>query len=530
MKFKEFLKNLFASIKDGVSRFFMAFICSSLFFLTLTFVIIFETNNDSVLVPLCMTYCLIGVLSVLLKTTEEYICDKIDRSIQYTVCIIMSLLAFYLIKSNYESLYTLMAYVGIIIALLCFIFFVIMRGENRDASFPKIVSSFVFATAICIVLSTGLSTCIAAFQFLIYSWDNFYKIYLVVNLFVWSVGFVNIFLALVPKKDIPIAQQKIFRTLVLFITLPLYILLITILLIYLAKIVITRNMPVGEINWFASFASLFFIFIVMSVMQYTEKLARIFVKYGGYFLIPVLIMQSIAVFERIAAYGLTTPRTISLVLIVISILFIIGTMVIPKHLNKIALTSGVIALIVTITPFNVIDMPISSQTKILRTTLEANGMLNNGVVIPNENVSKDDAERIISAFEYLKYDADNVPDFIQNSDDSPKEIFGFSNSYESEYIYCSYKTKDSVDISAYTKMISVYENNNYLVAEYNNESYEVDLKQIAKDLYALYGANNSNLEIYTIDENTGLYFDHINFEIDNDEVMHCYFNGFILFK
>jgi hypothetical protein len=535
MKFKEFLKNFYASIKESISRFFIVFVCTILFFLTLSFEIVFETNTDEIIVPLCMTYGLVAVLSVLLKTAQEYICNKLRPSIQNILCAVTGVAGFLLIKFNYESLYTVMAYTGIIIALVCFIFFILMRDENRDLAFPRVVTSWVFTSAICSVLSGGLSTCIAAFQTLVFTWSNSYKLYLIVNLFVWIVGFINIFLSFVPKKDIPLPQSKILRTFILFAGLPLYILLIFILLVYLAKIVVTWNMPIGEINWFASFASLFFIFFLLSVMQYTEKIAKLYVKYGGYFLAPVLIMQAIAVFERINAYGLTTPRTVSLVLIIISILFIAGSIIVPKHLNKIALISGIIVLLVTITPFNVIDMPIASQTKILETTLIKNNMLKKGTVIPNAKVGKKDAEKIISAYEYLKYNAKKVPEFIPDSKHNISEIFGFTKKsdydrYGNSSIYCRFHTKDLVDISEYNKMISGLDNNDIIKIEHNDKQYEIDLKQVAKSLYVKYGNEKSEVDIYIVNDNIALYFTNFSFSIADEEPTNCYFSGYVLIK
>jgi len=401
MKFKEFLTNFFLGIKTGVSRFLTAFICTILFYLTCAYTILFEPKSDEIIVPLCMSLVLTAVMSVLLKTVQEYMTSKLKGFIQYILCAITAVASFFLIKVNYESLYMIMAYVGIMIALICFIFFVLMRGDNRDLVFPKLVSSSIFAGAICSIVSSGLSTCLAAFEALIFSFENFFKVYALVLLFVWIVCYVNIFLSFIPKKDVEIQPSKIFRAFVLYAGLPIYILLIGILLLYLAKIVITFNMPVGEINWFASFASLFFIFFLLSVRQYNEKIAKLFSKFGGYFLFPVLIMQAIAVFERINAYGLTTPRTISLVLIVISVLFILGSIIVPKHLNKIALLSGLIVLLVTITPLNVIDMPIKSQTAILENVLVKNHMIKDGKVVPNENISDDDAKIISSSYPYF---------------------------------------------------------------------------------------------------------------------------------
>ena len=444
-------------------------------------------------------------------------------------------MSFLIIKTNYDSLYTIMAYTGIMIAMLCFIFFILMRGENRDLAFPKLVASWMFTGAVCGVLSGGLSICIAAFQSLIFSWDDIYKLYSIANLFVWIIGFINIFLSFIPKKGVPLASSKIFRTFVLFAGLPLYILLITILLLYLAKIVITWNMPVGEINWFASFASLFFIFFLLSVKQYKEKIAKLYVKFGGYFLAPVLVMQAVAVFERINAYGLTTPRTVSLVLIIISILFITGSVIIPNHLNKIALISGIIVLIVTITPLNVIDMPVRSQTRILTNVLTANDMLKDGKVVPNPNVSDEDAKKIISAYEYLKYDAGKTPDFIPNPKNSIEEIFGFTKKNDFDrngkvYRYCNFRTKDSVDITEYDKMVKVYDDNDIIKFEHNGQQYDIDLIQIANSFYDQYDTEETELDLYIVDENTALYFEDFSFDAEDGEVYYCYFNGYLLLK
>lgn len=482
-----------------------------------------------------MSFMLVAVLSVLLKIAQEYLINKLNHIIQCVICAITAISSFFLINANYESLYMIMAYVGIVIALICFIFFTLMREENRDMVFPKLISSMVFTGAVCSVISSGLSICIGAFQLLIFSFDDVYKMYFTVLSFVWVVGYVNIFLSFIPKREANIPQSKIFRIFVLFAGLPLYILLIAILLIYLAKIVITLNMPVGEINWFASFASLFFIFFLLSVKQYGEKLPRLFVKFGGYFLLPVLIMQAIAVFERINAYGLTTPRTVSLVLIVISILFIGGSIISPKHLNIIALLSGIIVLIVTVTPFNVIDMPISSQTSILENVLVKNNMLENGKVIPNANISDEDAKIISSSYRYLKYDAKKVPEFIPNSEKEFKEIFGVKDMYysknEHQYTYCNFRTKKSVDIKEYSTMIDTdYYQGDIWEIEHEGKYYSVNLKELAKEIYDQYGVSKNDMDIYEVDENIGLYFQNFSFSIENDIIDYYSFNGYVMIK
>ncbi|MBE7019388.1 MAG: DUF4153 domain-containing protein [Ruminococcaceae bacterium] len=532
MKLRQFFTNFFNGVKNGISRYFIAFICTVLLFLTAAYEILFETYADDVIIPLCMAFGLTALFSVLLKSVQEYLFEKLSILIQAIVCTLAAILSFILIHTYYQSLYTAMAYAGVMIALVCFIFFVLMRGEHRESVFAKLIAASVFSSAVCSVLSGGLSTCIGAFQALLFNFDNIYKVYAIVLLFVWTIGYPNIFLSFIPKKDTPSSQSKIFKTFVLYAGLPLYILLIAILLVYLAKIVVTWHMPVGEINWFASFASLFFIFFVMSVQQYKEKLATLFVRYGGYFLIPVLIMQAIAVFERINAYGLTTPRTISLVLIVISILFIGATIIKPKHINKIALASGIIVLLVTVTPFNVIDMPVASQTAILKNALLKNDMIKDGIVVPNDNVSEEDQETIRSSYHYLRYSAKKTPDFIPDSNKEFSEIFGFeryANNNFSTFQYCSYETKKTVDISAYDQMIKM-NSNDVLSLEHNGQQYEINVEELAQELYNQYGANQHEMELYKVNENVSLYFLHFSVELENDVVSYCNFNGYVFLK
>ncbi len=530
MKAREFFKNFFTRVKDGISRYFIAFLCTVILFGAESYSILFHQPIGDIIGSISMTCILVGFLSVLFKSIQEYLTPKLTNLIQIIISAVIAVISFLWIYTNYHSNYMAMAYIGIMIALVCFIFFVLMRGENRDAVFPKLVSSSVFSSAICTVLSIGISLCIGAFESLIFSWYDSYKFYLIVNLLIWVVGFPNIFLSFIPKKDVPIPQSKIFKTFVLYAGLPLYILLIAILLVYLAKIVITWHMPIGEINWFASFASLFFIFFVMSVMQYKEKLATLFARYGGYFLIPVLIMQAIAVFERINAYGLTTPRTVSLVLIVISILFIGEAIIKPKHLDKIALASGILVLLVTVTPFNVIDMPIASQTAILENVLTKNNMIKDGVVIPGENISAEDKETILSSYQYLKYNAGKVPDFIPNSEKDFAEIFGFSVYMDNnQYEHCSFRTKDTVDITEYDTMVQL-NNVNIITLDHNGQQYTIDVEELAQELYNQYGAGQRELDLYQVNENVALYFDYFSVSLDNKNVSYCSITGYALLK
>ena len=86
MKIKELFKNLISGIRDGISRFLPAFICTVFLYLICVFEIIFETNSDELIVPLAMSFILTAVFSVALKTSCEYLCSKLTGLIQYILC------------------------------------------------------------------------------------------------------------------------------------------------------------------------------------------------------------------------------------------------------------------------------------------------------------------------------------------------------------------------------------------------------------------------------------------------------------
>ena len=161
-------------------------------------------------------------------------------------------------------------------------------------------------------------------------------------------------------------------------------------------------------------------------------------------------------------------------------------------------------------------------------------MLENGVIIPKENINNKDAEKIISAFEYLKYDAKKVPEFITDDEKSIKEIFGFSPQQETadNTRYLHFSTKDSVDISEYKTMQKLPDHVNYVIKSvYNNQIYEIDLKQISTALLEKYDNSAYDLDIYVIDENTALCFNDFSVEVNGDnEITYCYVRGYILFK
>jgi hypothetical protein len=213
-----------------------------------------------------------------------------------------------------------------------------------------------------------------------------------------------LFLSGVPKAGEPITLPKVVKILIGTIGLPIYLLLIAILYVYLAKIIITWNLPSNQINLYASLAALFFILFYFTLGSYrTEnKLIDLFMKWGKFALIPIILMQLYAINLRVSAYGITTLRYISIILVSIVLVFLVLAIVKKgKYLKGIFVVIATVAIIFTYTPLNVIDVPDRVQYDRLITILEQNDMYQNGKVIANSNASLANQAEITNIFEYL---------------------------------------------------------------------------------------------------------------------------------
>ena len=130
--------------------------------------------------------------------------------------------------------------------------------------------------------------------------------------------------------------------------------------LYIAKIIITGNIPIGEMNLYASLALLGFVFLYLNLKKENTKAVILFKKYGGFILIPVIITQLVFIGIRINAYGLTPLRCLSLAMILIGLMFLISSLT-KMNIKYPFLIGGIILLSVTISPLNIYSVSNKTQ-------------------------------------------------------------------------------------------------------------------------------------------------------------------------
>lgn len=521
MKLKNFFINTEQKIQGGISRFSSSFLITVAIFIILSIEALFEISEDWIYQSsVSLAFGL--VFSIFFVIWGERL--NISKKIIHLSFIIPTVICYLVMRRNIESAYFYMGYFGIIFALGCFSLCLLYSEKNAKNLIPHIVKNIFFSFLICVLLNIGIYICLWAIQTLIFDFD--YEIYEVIAYFIWIVIFANTILAYLPKRDEEITLPKLFNTVIVKITLPVYLILIAILYVYLIKIVVTRNMPIGQINWFASFASLFFVFFTFCVKPYEDKLSKIFLKFSGFAIIPIVIMQLVAIYERVSAYGLTTPRSVSLILIGIAVIFAIVS-ILNKKTEKVWWAVGVIILVFTLIPkVNIIDMPKQSQISLLEKYLVKNNMLVNNEIVPNAAVEQADRERIISAYDYLMDSAGKLPDWLEDKRQIiQSEVLGFGTEYYQTYSsieYCNYSNDLSyIDVSEYKSMYEFYDSgyrDNIGNIEFKtpNTVYTYDAHKLHMELYEKYGEDCKNIEPIKISENVYLFIKSSHFEYNSE--------------
>ena len=159
-------------------------------------------------------------------------------------------------------------------------------------------------------------------------------------------------------------------------------------------------MPVGRLNWFGCFALLFYVFFYLSVDETDGKLQKMFKVSGAYLLVPILAIQLYAVWIRVSAYGLTTARFLSLLLVAVAAGFML-TSITTMPVGRGFLLLAVLAVLFTCTNLNIYDVPNRSQEARLKNALSRGGVLTNDKIDENVEMEDEFYEDAKSSYDYL---------------------------------------------------------------------------------------------------------------------------------
>ncbi|MDI9540335.1 MAG: DUF4153 domain-containing protein [Bacillota bacterium] len=527
-KIKEFFTQLINRFLESIKRFLLSNIFLAVIASATIYCIITE-SFDNPYAYLVMASTLGGLTSfVLTLATEKHNINK-GNIINITISLMVAVISYIILHFYSDNNYVILAYSGLIVVELCVSFYLLYFIEDNRKLFAVMVSSLLYCYVMVTTIVAGLSICLLAFEYLIYRFENFEKLYLITAA-IFEIFVVNsLFLSYIPTREEKLSITKTYENILHKASLAVYYLLIVILYIYLAKVLITFEMPINKINWFASFAMLFYCLFYLSCQDNEKGLALFHVKYGGLVMIPIFLMQGYALFLRISVYGLTTPRYLSIMFNLIGLAFVVSSFF-KKGPKYVFLFMALIVAILSIGPLNMLDVPFYSQTRRMEKILLKNNMLEDQTIIANPDISDEDKQEIKAIYYYLKYPASNKENYITEiTDDEFEKVFGFSqydsNDVNKDYKYCSYSNPNTiVDVEGYKSMEYVEYRDSLEIDGYNIEDY-------LWSLYNEYGESDRIDLAYQTKDGTKIIFNHINFTLrDEKEITGVYFSCYILRK
>lgn len=293
--------------------------------------------------------------------------------------------------------YVVMAGVGLVIAFMSIDLYVVSRN-HRSGLFPILFLGALQAAGVSILSMAALSLCLAAVDAMLVSLP-WYWWSMAAACSICIVGW-NWFLASIPEENAPLRVPSSLKKLCTRVLLPVYGLYLLILYAYIGKILWLGTMPSGTMNWFGTLALLGYTLFYFLMGETEDMRRKSFFLYTGLTLLPIVTVQLLGVYIRYEAYGLTTLRYLSMICTVFGLASLFQGMR-RKSIRNLWLLASALALLVTVTPANAIDVPVQNQKGRLYAALKYANMVQDGRIVegkPEEHTR----QQIQSAWQYIR--------------------------------------------------------------------------------------------------------------------------------
>ena len=292
-----------------------------------------------------------------------------------------------------------MVYFGSAVSVASFAVAQLFGKRNAWTVFGRVLLAAVFVGLVSFAVFLGSILCIAAYDGLIAKVSR--TVWGDMAILIWCFLAPVFMAAMLPKDNEPTEHPKAFTVLFWFLV-PIGMALLAILYVYIVKIVFTWSMPSGTMNWFASCAIGGYLFLWLSLRGSRVRLFALLARWGWAALLPVVATQIVGIVIRYNAYGLTAPRMAGMATLAIGI-YALALAALDRSARSAFIVLAVAGLVLSVSPFNILDVPIMQQTARLRAALErAECFAGSGFSVPEKpNIAEKDAKIINGAWRYL---------------------------------------------------------------------------------------------------------------------------------
>lgn len=522
----------------GVSRFRSAAVLAVVFFLLVMgrVTVMSSSGNISMeeLFPENILYMMTALVTTLLFSVLWRIGlerkDKV-KNVYELVNIPVLAGSYFLWQMMPMTSYFVMYLGGVIFCLPCLSVYILWTKETKGL-FPHIFGSFWKASGIGLLTFLLGGICLLSIDnLLLHVFWGWWHVLFAFS----SVLALLLFLSYLPQTG----EEK--RSPMLFfllqrIFMPVYIAILGILYIYIGKIIVAGTMPVGKMNWYASFAVAVYCLFYFCLHEEENKRSRLFLRFGALALFPVMIVQAWGIYIRFDAYGLTTARYASMICNFFGFLTVLSALC-RNSARFLFLLAGFLGILCSLTPLNIVDVPAKDQWTRLDKVISAYDMRKGNEIIMAEQMTKEDKENLRSAYWYLAYDPgrwkypvvemmkkdEDLRSFLDiRREDSHIDLFNRwetipVDGYKNVYIFDV--TADETEGEEVVRIITADGEKEIPLAPYRRQI-EGKTEETG---------NDKSLLIYNIDENRKIYFESIRIpkEKNNGEY---YLQGYLLEK
>lgn len=273
-------------------------------------------------------------------------------------------------------------------------------SDNEDVLLAFLVKGVAFSVFVAGIVHLGLSIVMSAIDSLITHVSS--NAHQAVASLVWTFVLPCVFCSQVPRHTERLDVPHVYRIVVGRALFYIYLLLLAVLYLYIARIALTRTLPSGQLNWFGCLALLGTLFFWAGIRMIGSGVVRWYLRWGWALVIPILIVQLMAIYLRVSAYGLTTSRYASILCVIVGAVGL-ALAARARHPRELFGVCCVVTLIACVTPANIIDLPYQEQAGRLRTALASGGM-SQATDVTHESLgtlSTEEQERIASSWSYL---------------------------------------------------------------------------------------------------------------------------------
>lgn len=547
-KIKTFFSNISNSLKETFKKFPITIII--VYLTTLVCVLGIDDFVEAFLDD--MWFFMMGVWAIGTLFSEKFFKNNYLRAVGEIIALIIAIIFRWIIVDELFS--TELIFAKIIVTYMSVIPLLTVYKMLKDSGVSvkeyaiRVLGNISKTSAIYLLANLGILVVILVFVELILD-GNDYDI--LPRTLILLLGGFYVPAMINAITDVKQETGKFMKVLLTGILMPVALFLIGTLYLYVVKIMISGELLNKSLFFILSLTFTLAIPGVILLKNYEEnKAVSVISNILFYSFIPLMILQIIAMNVRVGDYGLTESRYMGYLLIAFEIIFI-ALMIIKKakYLDKIILVFAGFIIFGLLTPFNVFDVPVYSQTARITNMLKT--------VESFDELSTEEKNECKKAYVYVSNSTNSEYLYKKMTLENINAIKDYAivytgndveiRDYDYEY-FSMYNTNTSIDIEEFKKLYKAEDEYRY-DEEIDVNAYEVKDKDgnikvtvdIEEFLRQMYEADKTNTKESKFEEirylktsNEDVVFYVTNFSVSYEsyanKLEHITFDGYLLVK